>query len=49
MKKLLAAVFAGMFAISMTAPAFAAAKDEKKEMKNDTKKKSSKKEKAESK
>lgn len=44
MKKLLAALVAALFALGMTAPVFAAdAKDEKKEMKKDTKKKETKK------
>ena len=44
MKKLLAAVFAGLFALSVTAPVIAQDKDAKKEMKKgDGKKKDGKK------
>jgi len=45
MKKLLAAIFAGLFAISMTAPVFAADKkdEQKSAKKKDSKKKDTKK------
>ena len=48
MKKLLAAIFAGLFALSVTVPVFAADK-EKQEMKKDSKKKGAKKKKEEKK
>ena len=44
MKKVLAAIFAGLFALTVTVPAVAAEKDKKEETKKDDKKKKKKKE-----